>query len=173
MSKMKRIAAQHLQTEVTEVVITVPACFHTAQRRIIRDGATLAGLRVLQLMNETTATALTYANHRQQAKKRRVVVVDCGAGSIDVSFVSVKALCVKIKSSYGNRLLGGVDVDSILDGHIKRIVEDALNTTLATDTAVERRVRAASQELKSILSNASTARSDLHQFVHASLGKEP
>lgn len=89
-TKLKEISETALQTAVNDCVISVPSYFTQAERHALLDAARIAGLNVLRLFNETTATALCYGIYKQdlpppEAPPRNVVFVDCGYASLQVS----------------------------------------------------------------------------------------
>lgn len=89
-TKLKEISVNALQTPVNDCVISVPSYFTQAERQALLDSAKIAGLNVLRLFNETTATALTYGIYKQDlpmpdTAPRNVVFVDCGYASLQVS----------------------------------------------------------------------------------------
>lgn len=89
-TKLKDISETALQTIVNDCVISVPSYFTQAERQALLDAARIAGLNVLRLFNETTATALCYGIYKQdlpapETSPRNVVFVDCGYASLQVS----------------------------------------------------------------------------------------
>ena len=93
---------------VTHAVITVPAHFNVAQRRATRHAAELAGVAVLQLLNEPSAAAMAYGLFVAGSKK--VLVVDLGGGTFDVSLLDVADGKVSVAAVGGDSRLGGVDI---------------------------------------------------------------
>lgn len=89
-TKLKDISETALQTAVNDCVISVPSYFTQAERQALLDAARIAGLNVLRLFNETTATALCYGIYKQDlpgtdAAPRNIVFVDCGQAGLQVS----------------------------------------------------------------------------------------
>lgn len=89
-TKLKDISETALQTAVNDCVISVPSYFTQAERQALLDAARIAGLNVLRLFNETTATALCYGIYKQdlpapEAPPRNIVFVDCGQAGLQVS----------------------------------------------------------------------------------------
>jgi len=92
-TKLKDTAEDALKTKVKDIVISTPAYFVDSERRAILDAASIAGLNVLKLMNDTTATALAYGIYKQdlpppEEKARNVIFVDCGHVGVQVSGAS-------------------------------------------------------------------------------------
>ena len=86
-------AEEALKTKVKDIVISTPAYFVDSERRAILDAASIAGLNVLKLMNDTTATALAYGIYKQdlpapEEKARNVIFVDAGHVGVQVSAAS-------------------------------------------------------------------------------------
>ena len=92
-TKLKDTAEEALKTKVKDIVISTPAYFVDSERRALLDAASIAGLNVLKLMNDTTATALAYGIYKQdlpapEEKARNVIFVDCGHVGVQVSAAS-------------------------------------------------------------------------------------
>ncbi|KAG7161728.1 97 kDa heat shock protein-like [Homarus americanus] len=121
-TKLKLTAEQALGIKVNDVVIGVP-CFYTdAERRALLDAAFTAGLNVLRLLNETTATALAYGIYKQdlpssEEKPRNVVFVDCGNANLQVSVVAFNKGKLKMLATAADSNLGGRDFDHLLAQH--------------------------------------------------------
>lgn len=118
-TKLKEISENALKTKVNDCVISVPSYFTNAERRALLDSATIAGLNVLRLMNETTATALAYGIYKQdlpapEEKPRNVIFVDCGHSSLQVSACAFNKGKLKMLACASDPDLGGRDIDSIL-----------------------------------------------------------
>ncbi|RMD61579.1 molecular chaperone DnaK, partial [Candidatus Parcubacteria bacterium] len=107
-------ASKFLGEKVTEAVITVPAYFNDAQRQATRDAGTIAGLKVLRIINEPTAAALAYGMDKRQ--HQTVMVFDLGGGTFDVSILDVGEGVCEVRATSGDTHLGGDDFD-------KRIVD--------------------------------------------------
>jgi molecular chaperone DnaK len=110
--ELKTIAERHLGSEVSEVVITVPAYFNDAQRQATIDAGQIADLRVRRIINEPTAAALAYGLN--MAEDQLVLVYDLGGGTFDVSLVELMGGIVEVRASHGNTQLGGDDFDERL-----------------------------------------------------------
>ncbi len=113
LSEMKRIAEMNLGTEVTHVVITVPAYFHDQQRQATIEAANIAGLSVDRIINEPTAAALAYG-YRNPDQETRILVFDLGGGTFDVTLLEIFDGVVEVKSSAGESRLGGEDYTDAL-----------------------------------------------------------
>ena len=87
LQKMKDEAENYLGEKVTQAVITVPAYFSDSQRQATKDAGKIAGLEVLRIINEPTAAALAYGLERD--KEQKVLVIDLGGGTFDVSILEI------------------------------------------------------------------------------------
>ncbi|WP_425398933.1 Hsp70 family protein [Aeoliella sp.] len=105
---LKSDAEKFLAEEVTDAVITVPAYFNDNQRKATKVAGELAGLKVRRIINEPTAAALTYGFHDRQAEKK-LIVVDLGGGTFDVTLMEVFEGTLEIISTSGESFLGGED----------------------------------------------------------------
>ncbi len=101
-------ANSYLENEITEAVITVPAYFNDHQRNATKQAGQLAGFHVRRILNEPTAAALTYGFHDRDAEKR-LLVVDLGGGTFDVTLMEVFEGTLEIVSTAGESFLGGED----------------------------------------------------------------
>jgi len=88
LQKMKADAEAYLGEPVTEAVITVPAYFNDAQRTATKNAGEIAGLKVLRIINEPTASCLAYGLDKKTAEK--VLVFDLGGGTFDVSILEIR-----------------------------------------------------------------------------------
>ncbi|WP_282295676.1 molecular chaperone HscC [Stenotrophomonas sp. PS02289] len=102
-----------LGERVTEAVISVPAYFTDAQRKATRAAGELAGIKVERLINEPTAAALAYGL-RDRAGEGRVLVLDLGGGTFDVSILELFDGVVEVNATAGDNYLGGEDFLELL-----------------------------------------------------------
>ena len=110
---LREDAERFLQTAVAEAVITVPAYFSNAQRKATEAAGQLAGLRVRRLLNEPTAAAMAYGLHRSGAEER-ILVLDLGGGTFDVSILEVFEGVMEVRATAGDNRLGGDDFSGLL-----------------------------------------------------------
>ena len=106
---LARRAEKALGGDLEGVVITVPAYFDDAQRQATRDAATLAGLRVLRMLNEPTAAAIAYG--LDNASEGVYAVYDLGGGTFDLSVLKLSRGIFEVLATSGNTALGGDDFD--------------------------------------------------------------
>ena len=109
---LRQRAVATLGGESDGAVITVPAYFDEAQRQATKDAATLAGLRVLRLMNEPTAAAVAYG--LDSAEQGVVAVYDLGGGTFDISILRLQKGVFEVLATGGDTALGGDDLDGVL-----------------------------------------------------------
>lgn len=109
--QIKADAARFLGEEVQEAVISVPAYFNDNQRCATKLAAELAGLKVSRLINEPSAAAVYYRWHNPEARDGKLMIVDFGGGTLDVSIVDCFENIIEIVSIAGDNHLGGDDID--------------------------------------------------------------
>ena len=112
LAKLKSDAESYLGQPVNQAVITVPAYFNDSQRQATKDAGRIAGLEVLRIINEPTASALAYGLDKKVNQK--VLIFDLGGGTFDVSILEVGDGVFEVKSTSGDTHLGGDDWDEIL-----------------------------------------------------------
>jgi molecular chaperone DnaK len=110
LQKLKVDAEAYLGEKISKVVVTVPAYFNDAQRQATKDAGQIAGVEVLRIINEPTASALAYGIDKEQ--ESTVLVYDLGGGTFDVSILNLGDGVFEVKSTAGNNRLGGDDMDA-------------------------------------------------------------
>lgn len=106
---LNKRALEFLKRDIDGVVITVPAYFDEAQRQATKDSATLAGMKVLRLLNEPTAAAIAYGLDLQE--EGTVAVYDLGGGTFDISVLRLVKGVFEVLATGGDASLGGDDFD--------------------------------------------------------------
>jgi molecular chaperone DnaK len=109
LAKLKTDAESYLGETVTQAVITVPAYFNDSQRQATKDAGKIAGLEVMRIINEPTASALAYGLDKKTDET--ILVFDLGGGTFDVSILEVGDGVIEVKSTNGDTHLGGDDWD--------------------------------------------------------------
>src|SRR5512133_241115 len=123
LAKLKADAEAYLGEPITQAVITVPAYFNDAQRNATKDAGKIAGLEVLRIINEPTASSLAYGLDKK--KNEVIVVYDLGGGTFDVSILDVGDGVFQVRSTSGDTFLGGDDFDlRIMDYLIEQFKKD-------------------------------------------------
>jgi molecular chaperone DnaK len=147
---LKQRAEDVLGEPVTQAVITVPAYFTDAQRQATKLAGEIAGLEVLQIINEPTAAALTYDLRSEETE--RVLVYDLGGGTFDVSVVEVTGEVTEVLASHGNNQLGGDDFDRRLQLHLADLFEQTHEQKVPDDAITQARLLRAAEQIKVELS---------------------
>jgi molecular chaperone DnaK len=111
--KLKNDAEKYLGQKVTDAVITVPAYFNDAERTATLHAGQLAGVNVLQVINEPTAAALAYGLDKLESDQT-VFVFDLGGGTFDVTIMRIESLHIRMLASNGDHRLGGKDWDDVI-----------------------------------------------------------
>lgn len=96
--------------DVKDVVITCPAYFGDAERKATIAAGKIAGLNVLQLLDEPVAAAMHYGLNKSEGD-RTAIVYDLGGGTFDVTVVAIEGGNVRVVCSDGNHRLGGKNWD--------------------------------------------------------------
>jgi molecular chaperone DnaK (HSP70) len=115
--KLKEDAEEVMGREIRDAVITVPAYFHSAQRGATAEAGTIAGFNVLSIINEPTAAAIAYGLDRIGGQ-RKLLVLDLGGGTFDVTVMEIKGTKLSTIASDGNAELGGKDWDDRLLNYV-------------------------------------------------------
>ena len=122
LTKLKQNAEAYLNEEITDAVITVPAYFHDSEREATRNAGKIAGLNVLQVLNEPTAAALAYGTD-QLGSNQNVFVFDLGGGTFDVTIMRVSESEIQMLATNGDHRLGGKDWDDKIITHVAEMFE--------------------------------------------------
>jgi len=117
LKKLKADAEKYLKEQVTDAVITVPAYFNDAERTATITAGQLAGLNVLQLVNEPTAAALAYGLDKLD-ENQTVFVFDLGGGTFDVTIMQIEGHKLEIIATNGDHRLGGKDWDDVIVNYV-------------------------------------------------------
>src|SRR5947209_10897788 len=115
--KLKADAEKYLKEPVTDAVITVPAYFNDAERTATITAGQLAGLNVLQIINEPTAAAVAYGLDKLN-EEQTVFVFDLGGGTFDVTIMRIRDGGIEMLATNGDHRLGGKDWDDVIVNHV-------------------------------------------------------
>lgn len=151
LAKLKSDAESYLGQPVNQAVITVPAYFNDSQRQATKDAGRIAGLEVLRIINEPTASALAYGLDKKVNQK--VLIFDLGGGTFDVSILEVGDGVFEVKSTSGDTHLGGDDWDEILVNWIADEFKKEQQIDLRNDRQALQRLREAAEKAKIELSS--------------------
>jgi molecular chaperone DnaK len=151
LQKLKADAEAYLGEPVTQAVITVPAYFNDAQRQATKDAGRIAGLEVLRIINEPTASALAYGIG-QHHTNQTIVVYDMGGGTFDVSILELNDTMYEVRATNGDTHLGGDDFDDRIVQHLLKEFLAETSIDLSTDRTALQRLREAAEKAKQELS---------------------
>ncbi len=150
LQKIKTDAEAYLGGEVKQAVITVPAYFNDNQRQATKDAGTIAGLEVLRIINEPTAASLAYGFDK--SVDHRVVVLDLGGGTFDVTIMDMGEGIFEVASTSGDTKLGGTDMDDRIIEYMVSVFKEKEGIDLFDDRAAFQRLRDAAERAKIELS---------------------
>ena len=153
LQKLKADAEAYLGDKVTDAVITVPAYFNDSQRQGTKDAGTIAGLNVLRIINEPTASSLAYGMDRK--KDETIAVYDLGGGTFDISILDIGEGTFQVKSTNGNTHLGGDDIDQRVMDWICDEFKKESGIDLTQDRMALQRIKDAAEKAKKELSTVS------------------
>ncbi|ABS55725.1 chaperone protein DnaK [Methanoregula boonei 6A8] len=159
LQKLKVDAEAYLGEKIAKAVITVPAYFNDAQRQATKDAGKIAGLEVLRIINEPTASALAYGIDKEQDVT--VLVYDLGGGTFDVSILTLGDGVFEVKSTAGNNHLGGDDFDKLITDYLVEEFKKKEGIDLKNDIYAMQRLRDASENAKIELSQRQTTNINL------------
>ena len=148
---MKDYAEKNIGQPVHKAVITVPAYFNDAQRQATKDAGTIAGLEVVRIINEPTASCLAYGLDTDKSEK--VLVFDLGGGTLDVSILDIGNGIFEVLSTSGDTNLGGDDWDLALADWIQAQIKIETGADL-TDKMARQRFLDAAEKAKIELSSS-------------------
>jgi molecular chaperone DnaK len=151
LQKLKTDAETYLGGEVTQAVITVPAYFNDSQRQATKDAGRIAGLEVLRIINEPTASSLAYGLDKK--KDEIIAVYDLGGGTFDISILDVGDGVFEVRSTNGNTFLGGDDFDQRIIDHIASEFQKTEGIDLREDRQALQRLKEAAEKAKIELSS--------------------
>ena len=150
LQKMKQTAEDYLGHKVEKAVITVPAYFNDSQRQATKDAGKIAGLDVVRIINEPTASALAYGMDKK--KEHTVAVYDLGGGTYDISVLELAEGVFEVKSTNGDTHLGGDDFDQrVIDWLVAEFKRDQ-GIDLSKDAMALQRLKEAAEKAKCELS---------------------
>lgn len=151
LGKLKSDAEAYLGEKVTQAVITVPAYFNDSQRQATKDAGKIAGLEVLRIINEPTASALAYGLDKRE--NEIILVFDLGGGTFDVSLLEVGGGVVEVKATNGDTHLGGDDWDEVIVNWAADEFKKEQGIDLRKDRQALQRLREAAEKAKIELSS--------------------
>ena len=152
LQKLRADAEAYLGEPVTQAVITVPAYFNDSQRQATRDAGRIAGLEVLRIINEPTASALAYGLDRSH-DNQVIAVYDLGGGTFDISVLDLGEGVVEVKATSGDTHLGGDDFDQRIIEWMLGEFQKETGIDLRSDRMAMQRLKEAAEKAKIELSS--------------------
>ncbi len=159
LQKIKADAEAYLGETVDQAVITVPAYFNDAQRNATKDAGRIAGLEVLRIINEPTASSLAYG--LGERRNGIIAVYDLGGGTFDVSILEVGDGVFEVRSTNGDTYLGGDDFDQVIINWIADEFKKDQGIDLRGDPQALQRLKEAAEKAKIELSSTLNAEINL------------
>ncbi|WAI00970.1 molecular chaperone DnaK [Methanogenium organophilum] len=150
LQKLKADAEGYLGEKITKAVITVPAYFNDAQRQATKDAGKIAGLEVMRIINEPTASALAYGVDKEE--EATVLVYDLGGGTFDVSVMTLGDGVFEVQATAGDNHLGGDDFDQCVINYLVDEFKKQEGIDLTKDPMAMQRLRDAAENAKKELS---------------------
>ena len=152
LSYLKSYAEAYLGEKVEKAVITVPAYFNDAQRQATKHAGKIAGLDVVRIINEPTASALAFGSDKESSKEQKILVYDLGGGTFDVSILDIADGTFEVLSTNGDTHLGGDDFDEAIINWLADNFKRENNIDLRQDKMALQRLKEAAEKAKKDLS---------------------
>ncbi len=166
--KLKRDAEAFLGDKVTDAVITVPAYFNDSQRQATKEAGQIAGLNVLRIINEPTASSLAYGLDKET--DHTILVYDLGGGTFDVSVLEIGDGVFEVKSTSGDTNLGGDDWDETIMEWLITGFKNDHGVDLGEDRMARQRLKEAAEKAKIELSSVAETEINLPFITATSAG---
>lgn len=150
LDQVRRFSEKHLQEQVRQCVIAVPAYFNDGQKAAVKEAGELAGLKVRKLVHEPTAVALAYGYNK--GGDARIVIVDVGGIRLDVSVMEIAGNVFDVVATGGDPYLGGANIDARVADWILQNIKKKHGRDLAQEARLLQKVRTAAEQAKRELS---------------------
>ena len=151
LQKLKADAEAYLGETVDKAVITVPAYFDDSQRNATKDAGRIAGLEVLRIINEPTASSLAYGLDKKEDEK--IAVYDLGGGTYDISILDLSEGVFQVLATNGDTHLGGDDFDQRIIDWLADEFKKQEGIDLRGDRMALQRLKEAAEKAKIELSS--------------------
>lgn len=152
LEKLKTDAEEYLGEKIEQAVISVPAYFNVSQRQATIDAATIAGIKVMRIIDEPTAAALAYGLDMEDA--HTILVWDLGGGTFDVSVLELGDGIFEVKAVNGNTWLGGDDYDQRIIDYLAEEFQKQYGIDLRKNKVVRQRLKEVAEKAKIELTDA-------------------
>ncbi len=149
--KIKSYAEQFLNTNIKDIVISVPAYFSHLQRSATKNAAEIAGFNVLKIINEPTAAALAYNLFND--KDENILVFDLGGGTLDITLLEYKNRVQRVIATAGDIHLGGVDFDNIIVDFLIKHLKKRFNVDISNEPISLYQIKNVAKKAKEDLSS--------------------
>ncbi|MDQ7822024.1 MAG: molecular chaperone DnaK [Candidatus Eremiobacteraeota bacterium] len=160
LQKIKADAEAYLGFPIERSIITVPAYFNDSERQATKDAGTIAGMEVVRIINEPTASAMAYGLDKLDHSEK-ILVWDLGGGTFDVSILEIGGGIFEVKATAGNMRLGGDDWDQRVMDWLVDEFKKMHGIDLRTDRVAMQRLKEAGENAKIQLSSDTTTRINL------------
>ncbi len=167
---LKQAAESYLGEKVTQAVITVPAYFNDSQRQATKDAGRIAGLDVLRIINEPTASSLAYGLDKK--KNEKIAIYDFGGGTFDISILEIGDGVFEVRSTNGDTHLGGDDLDERIINYIAEEFMKQNGIDVRKDLTALQRLKEAAEKAKTELSSVMETTISL-PFIASDKDKSP
>ena len=152
LQKMRADAEAYLGEKITQAIITVPAYFNDSQRQATKDAGRIAGLDVLRIINEPTASSLAYGLDKK--KDEKIAVYDLGGGTFDISVLEIGDGVFEVKATNGDTHLGGDDFDQRIIQWLVSEFKKENGIDLGKDPMALQRLKESAEKAKCELSSS-------------------
>ncbi len=152
LQELKKTAEEYLGHPVKKAVVTVPAYFNDSQRQATKDAGQIAGLDVVRIINEPTASCLAYGIEKKKTGK--LAIFDLGGGTFDISILEVGDGVFQVLSTNGDTHLGGDDLDDVLMNYLADEFQKENGIDLRKDPMAHQRLKETAEKAKCELSTA-------------------
>merc|ERR1712209_222439 len=166
LTKMKATAESYLEKNITRAVVTVPAYFNDAQRAATKDAGTIAGLKIVRIINEPTAAAIAYGVDKNiKGEERNVLVFDLGGDTFDVSLLTISDGVFEVLATSGDTHLGGEDFDQRVMDHFIKLIKKKMGKDIRSDNRAVQKLRREVEKAKRALSATHQTRLEIESLV--------
>ena len=165
LQKLKTDAEAYLGEKGHKRLLPARLIFTDSQRQATKDAGRIAGLNVLRIINEPTASALAYGLDKLGEGEHRVLVYDLGGGTFDVSILNLADGVFEVEASNGNGHLGGDDFDARVMDWIADTFKKQNGFELKRDPMTNQRLKEAAEKAKIELSGVLNTKSTCHSLL--------
>ncbi|XP_039464940.1 endoplasmic reticulum chaperone BiP-like isoform X2 [Oreochromis aureus] len=165
LTKMKETAEAYLGKKVTHAVVTVPTYFNDAQRLATKDAGTIAGLNVIEVINEATAAGIAYGLDKKDGVKN-ILVFDLGGGSFDVSLLTIDNGVFEVVATNGDTHLGGEDFDQRVMEHFIKLYKNKTGKDVSKNNRAVQKLRREVEKAKRALSAQHQTHIEIEYFFN-------